>query len=159
MFRRALDLGEKALRTGHLDVLNCRQGLISAVINLGRYEEAEQSGRRALDLGEEIYGKGHGSTLVQISSLVLVLGRQRKCEEAMEMNRRPLSLLNELFREDHPRIIRNANNERGCHTFWHYTAAGKKQGILSLYLVVLAHWIWEPSLSVSQSVIHHSLCR
>jgi Flp pilus assembly protein TadD len=93
---------EKALGTEHPETLSSRADLAYALMNQGKFSEAESTFREVIKLQDRVLGPEHPDTLSACSNLAYVLARSGQRAEAVQFARRAANGGRKVFGADHP---------------------------------------------------------
>jgi CHAT domain-containing protein/Tfp pilus assembly protein PilF len=104
-----------------------------ALLNQGRYREAEKPFRRALTILLHVVGEQHPYTALSYNNVAVCLLYQGKHVEALSLHRRALAIHLELLGEQHPETAGSYNNIAVC-----LKRQGKPGEALPLYQRALA---------------------
>src|SRR5262249_8703170 len=77
VYRRSLDIREKALGPDHPDTANSLNNLAELLESKGDYAEAERLFRRALAIVEKAFGPDHANTAILLNNLLELLKLKR----------------------------------------------------------------------------------
>lgn len=110
MFRRALEIGEKALGNNHPNVAIALNNLASLLEEMGRFDEAEPMYRRALQIDEKALGEDHPSVARDLNNLAELLRETGRLKEAEPIYRRALEIAEKSFGAEHPKVAICLNN-------------------------------------------------
>ena len=92
LYRRAIEIDEKALGKEHPDVATDYNNLAVLLQDQGKHAEAEALVRRAIEIDEKTLGKDHPGVASDCNRLALLLQDRRKYVEAEPLFRRAIEI-------------------------------------------------------------------
>jgi tetratricopeptide (TPR) repeat protein len=139
LYKRALEIREKALGKDHLETATSLNNLASLYESQGKYAEAEPLHKRALEIREKALGKDHSLTAASLNNLALLYDSQGRYAEAEPLLKRALEIKEKALGKDHPSTATSLNNLASL-----YYSQGKYAEAEPLYKRTLA--IFEAAL-------------
>src|SRR5205823_4670761 len=88
LFKRSLDIFEKALGHDHPDVAGSLNNLAYLYDHQGRYEDAQPLFKRSLDIFEKALGPHHPNVATALNNLAVLYHEQRRYADALPIVRR-----------------------------------------------------------------------
>ena len=110
LFRRSLEIREKALGPDHPDVATGLNNLALLLKTQGKYAEAEPLYRRSLAMREKALGPEHPDVAQSLNNLAALLDTQGKYAEAEPLYRRAIAINEKSLGSSHPNTITFKNN-------------------------------------------------
>jgi len=110
LYRRALEIVEKALGPEHPDVAASLNNLALLYHRQGRYAEAEPLYRRALEIREKVLGPEHPGVATSLNNLAALYYSQGRYAEAEPLYRRAREILEKALGPEHPDVAASLNN-------------------------------------------------
>jgi tetratricopeptide (TPR) repeat protein len=110
LYRRAIEIDERALGEVHPDVASEYNNLAILLQDQGKYAEAEPLFRRAVEIGEKTLGKDHPDVARGYSNLALLLANEGKYAEAEPLYRRAIEIDERALGKVHPDVATEYNN-------------------------------------------------
>jgi esterase/lipase superfamily enzyme/Flp pilus assembly protein TadD len=133
LYKRALELREKALPDGHPDIATSLNNLASLYLVQGRLTEAEILNKRALQLYEKALPAGHPHIAQSLNNLATLYQDQGRLAQAEDVYKGSLELREKTLPASHPDIAQSLNN-----LAFLYQAQGRLAQAESLYKRALA---------------------
>ncbi len=109
-YREALELRTATAGAEHPATLSVRSSLAAALIDAGRFQEAERILRDALEARRRVMPEGHPSIAVTLSLLATALKSQGRSADAEPLEAEALAIRRAVHRGDHPQITVTLNN-------------------------------------------------
>lgn len=109
-YREALELRTATAGVDHPATLGVRSSLARALIDAGRFEEAEEIQRDVLEARRRVLPEGHPAIAVTLSLLATSLKSQGRSAEAEPLEAEALEIHRAAHRGDHPEITVALNN-------------------------------------------------
>ena len=128
LYRRALQIHEKALGPDHASTATSLNNLAYLLSGMGRYDEALPLYRRALQIHEKALGPDHASTATSLNNLAGLFESMGRYDEALPLYRRALQIDEKALGPDHPDTAIDYNNLAGL-----FRAMGRYDEALPLY--------------------------
>ncbi len=110
LFRRSLEIWEKALDKEHPNVAASLNNLAEIYRTQGKYGEAEPLYRRSLEIREKALGKEHPDVAASLDNLAALYFSQGKYAEAEPLFRRSLEIREKALDKEHPNVAASLNN-------------------------------------------------
>ncbi len=108
--RRSLELMTEGRGVRHVDVAGAQTNLAAALVDAGRYDEAERYNREAYEAMRERLGPEHPDTALASSNLAHVLSSLGRNEEAEARYRTTLKVWLRTLGREHPNVVGARNN-------------------------------------------------
>jgi CHAT domain-containing protein/tetratricopeptide (TPR) repeat protein len=110
LFKRSLEIYEKALGKDHPNVGTSLAGLAELYRAQGKYADAEPLYKRSLEILEKALGKDHPSVAQALNNLAGLYQLQGKYSDAEPLFNRGLAIREKALGKDHPDVAESANN-------------------------------------------------
>jgi len=102
LYKRALDINEKALDPWHPDVADSLNNLALLYTQQGRYDEAEPLYKRSLAIREKTLGPEHPDVATSLNNLARLYTKQGRYGEAEKLFERVLPIITETLKKNSP---------------------------------------------------------
>jgi tetratricopeptide (TPR) repeat protein len=149
LYRRALDITEKALGPEHPATATSLNNLAALYDSQGQYAAAEPLYRRALAIREKASGSEHPDTATSLNNLAALYASQGQYAAAEPLYRRALAIREKALGPEHPATATSLNNLAGL-----YKSQGQYAAAEPLYRRALD--IWEKALGSEHP--HTAMC-
>ena len=110
LYKRALELREKALGAEHLDVATDLNNLGAMYIARGKFAEAEPLLKRSLAIREKALKPNHPDLASSLNNLAELYRNQNRNAEAEPLYKRALAIIEKAFEPEHNERARTLNN-------------------------------------------------
>jgi CHAT domain-containing protein/Tfp pilus assembly protein PilF len=110
LYKRALEIREKALGEDHPDVAQSLNNLAILDRARGRHAEAEAHYKRSLEIREKALGPHHPDVAQSLNSLAILYYMQGKYTEAEPLMKRSLEIRQTALGSDHPDVAQSLNS-------------------------------------------------
>jgi CHAT domain-containing protein/Tfp pilus assembly protein PilF len=110
LFKRALEVKEKAIGTDNPDVADTLNSLAAVYQNQGRYADAEGLYKRALTIREKTLGKGHPEVAKSLNNLAIVHAQRGEYADAEELFKRALAIKEKAVGANHRSVAASLTN-------------------------------------------------
>ncbi|MBF0345132.1 MAG: CHAT domain-containing protein, partial [Nitrospirae bacterium] len=110
LFKRALEINEKALGKEHPSTATSLNNLANLYQATGRYAEAKPLLKRALEINEKALGKEHPSTATSLNNLANLYQATGRYAEAEPLLKRALEINEKALGKEHPSTATSLNN-------------------------------------------------
>jgi tetratricopeptide (TPR) repeat protein len=105
LYRRAIEIGEKALGKDDPSVAIRYNNLADLLRAQGKYDQAEPLFRRAIEIGEKTLGKDHPNLAIRYNNLAGLLQAQGKYDQAEPLYRRAIEIFQTKLGLEHPNTV------------------------------------------------------
>ncbi len=110
LYKRSLEIKEKALGPDHPSVATTLNNLASLYKRQGKYEEAEPLYKRSLEITEKALGPNHPSVATTLNNLAEIYWKQGKYEKTESLLLRCLDIWEKALGKEHPNIATFLHN-------------------------------------------------
>ncbi|MEK7485529.1 MAG: tetratricopeptide repeat protein, partial [Planctomycetota bacterium] len=110
LFRRSLEIKEKALGKEHPNIAMSLNNLALLLQAKGDYEGAEPLFRRSLEIKEKVLGKDHPDVAMSLNNLGSLLYAKGDYEGAEPLSLRALDISEKVLDKEHPNVAMSLNN-------------------------------------------------
>jgi CHAT domain-containing protein/Flp pilus assembly protein TadD len=110
LYKRSLEIGEKALGSNHPDVATSLNNLAGLYYSQGNYSAAEPLYKRSLSIREKALGSNHPDVATSLNNLAGLYYSQGNYSAAEPLYKRSLSIKEKALGSNHPDVAGSLNN-------------------------------------------------
>lgn len=116
-YRETIALLEKSVAADHPDIANLLNNLGGALVNLGRFDEAERALDRARQVWTTQLGERHPLVAVALTSQSALYERRREYTKALEVTAVALSIRRAELGDEHPSVATTLDNQASLQLY------------------------------------------
>ena len=110
LYKRVLEITEKALGSAHPDVASSLNNLASLYQNQGKYDASESLYKRVLEIREKALGSAHPDVASSLNNLASLYQAQGKYDASESLYKRALKIREKALGSAHPDVSTSMNN-------------------------------------------------